>query len=89
MTARYQVSRNNCAILLLVLQVVISVNTVHANDSVCRVVPLLPGTPDNPAKAQASHSYCEIDFSQPSVAVCPKNWSTSAAMLVYDLSGTA
>ncbi|KZX58305.1 hypothetical protein A3709_02245 [Halioglobus sp. HI00S01] len=89
MTARYQVSRNSCAILLLVLQVMIGVNTVHASNSVCRIVPLLPGTPDDPTKAQTSRSYCEIDFSQPSVAVCPKNWSTSAAMLVYDLSGTA
>ena len=31
-------------------------------------------------------SFCAIDFHVPSVALCPKTWSTSAGTLVYDIS---
>ncbi len=31
-------------------------------------------------------AYCEIDFYAPSIAVCPKTWSTSPGMAVYDVS---
>ncbi|MGG7644802.1 hypothetical protein ACQ5SP_08370 [Rhodovulum sp. YNF3179] len=31
-------------------------------------------------------AYCAIDFYAPDVAVCPKTWSTSPGMMVYDIS---
>ncbi|WP_170526142.1 hypothetical protein [Ruegeria arenilitoris] len=31
-------------------------------------------------------AYCEIDFYAPEIAICPKTWSTSPGMAVYDIS---
>ena len=59
-----------------------------SSDAECTTLPLLPGAPDKPARVQASDAFCAIDFDSYSTAICSKNWSTSAAALVYDLSGT-
>jgi hypothetical protein len=37
---------------------------------------------------QWEQRFCEIDFYAANTAVCPKTWSTSPAMLVYDIAQT-
>ena len=54
----------------------------------CHVVSPLPGTIATEADQRTEANYCAIDFASPSVALCPKLWSTSPAMLVYDLVST-
>lgn len=54
----------------------------------CRALPALPGSPADPSGDVARAALCGIDFASPDVAVCPKNWSTSAAALIYDVQGT-
>jgi hypothetical protein len=54
----------------------------------CQVVPALPGSPTDLAGDAARTRLCGINFASANVAVCPKNWSTSAAALVYDVEGT-
>lgn len=54
----------------------------------CGIVPLLPGTPADEADRELEKRYCAIDFASSSIAICPKMWSTSPGMLVYDLAGT-
>ena len=54
---------------------------------VCHRVPPLAEVVDE-ADARAEEAFCRIDFSSPSVGVCPKTWSTSPGAQVYDLEGT-
>jgi hypothetical protein len=42
----------------------------------------------DPAGDRRREALCAIDFASADTAVCPKNWSTSAAALVYALAGT-
>ena len=35
---------------------------------------------------KVEEAYCEIDFYAPNTAICPKTWSTSPGMAVYDVS---
>ena len=76
-----------CAVTMLAL--LITGPTASADGGVdCKTLPPLPGTPDQPSRLRASASFCAIDFDSDNTAICPKNWSTSAAALVYDLTGT-
>ena len=59
------------------------------NQPACKVLPALPGTPADQIADSARQALCAIDFASPDVAVCPKNWSTSAAALIYNVKGTA
>ncbi len=54
----------------------------------CVAVAPLPDTPADPVADARREALCAIDFTSADTAVCPKNWSTSAAALVYDLGGT-
>ena len=54
---------------------------------VCHRVPPLAEVVDE-ADARAEEAFCRINFSSPSVGICPKTWSTSPGALVYDLTGT-
>ena len=74
---------------VLALGTLLIANTsAYAGSVECRALPPLPGTPDPPAGAETAETFCAIDFDSGSTAICPKNWSTSAAALVYDLGGT-
>ncbi len=59
-----------------------------ATDANCRAIAPLPGTPEAPAKAEATDAFCTVDFTSDNTAICAKTWSTSAAALIYDLAGT-
>ena len=62
--------------------------TQAADDYSCEITPLLPGTAAHHEANPARQAFCEVDFGSDNVAVCAKNWSTSAAALVYTLDGT-
>ena len=53
----------------------------------CHIVAPLSGeiSPDDRA---AQDAFCAIDVTNTSVAMCPKNWSTSPAALIYNLEQT-
>ena len=54
----------------------------------CRIVP--PLSPEISAEDQAAQdAFCAIDVTSASVAMCPKNWSTSPAALIYSLEQTS
>ena len=51
-----------------------------------RIDPIPGGTYDKGDGADEA-AYCEIDLYADAVALCPKIWSTSPGMMIYDLSG--
>ncbi|SLN70567.1 hypothetical protein TRL7639_04174 [Falsiruegeria litorea R37] len=50
-----------------------------------RIAPI-PGGFYSKGDAKDEADYCGIDFYDASVALCPKTWSTSPGMMVYDVS---
>ncbi len=50
-----------------------------------RITPI-PGGSYSKGDAKDEADYCGIDFYDASVALCPKTWSTSPGMMVYDVS---
>lgn len=50
-----------------------------------RIAPI-PGGFYSKGDAEDEADYCGIDFYDASVALCPKTWSTSPGMMVYDVS---
>ena len=50
-----------------------------------RIAPM-PGAVYSDKDRKAEAAYCAIDFYAPAVALCPKTWSTSPGMVVYDIS---
>lgn len=50
-----------------------------------RIAPM-PGAVYSEKDQEAERAYCEIDLYAPTVAICPKTWSTSPGMMVYDIS---
>ena len=52
----------------------------------CIRLPRMPGATYSKKDMEAEAEYCAIDFYAPTVALCPKTWSTSPGMMVYDIS---
>ena len=50
-----------------------------------RVAPI-PGGDYSKGDLEDEEAFCAIDFYAPDVALCPKTWSTSPGMMVYDIS---
>ena len=50
-----------------------------------RIAPI-PGGDYGKDDLDEEEGYCAIDFYAPAVALCPKTWSTSPGMMVYDVS---
>jgi hypothetical protein len=50
-----------------------------------RIVPM-PGAIYSEADAKAEAAFCAIDLYAATVGLCPKTWSTSPGMVIYDLS---
>ena len=50
-----------------------------------RITPI-PGGEYDQDDLEAEERYCAIDLYAPTVALCPKTWSTSPGMMVYDIS---
>jgi len=50
-----------------------------------RIAPI-PGGDYSKDDAEQEEAYCAIDFYAADVALCPKTWSTSPGMMVYDIS---
>jgi len=50
-----------------------------------RIAPM-PGAVYSGGDLNDEEDYCEIDLYAPTVALCPKVWSTSPGMMVYDIS---
>ncbi|SEA99208.1 hypothetical protein [Rubrimonas cliftonensis] len=50
-----------------------------------RIAPM-PGADYDKDDLEEAEAFCAIDLYAPTVALCPKTWSTSPGMMVYDLS---
>lgn len=50
-----------------------------------RIAPM-PGAVYSEADRKAEADFCAIDLYAPTTALCPKTWSTSPGMMVYDIS---
>jgi hypothetical protein len=50
-----------------------------------RIAPI-PGGDYSEDDVEEEEGYCAIDFYAPTVALCPKTWSTSPGTIVYDIS---
>jgi hypothetical protein len=50
-----------------------------------RIAPM-PGADYSKGDLKDEEAYCAIDLYAADVAVCPKTWSTSPGMIVYDVS---
>ncbi len=55
----------------------------------CIALAPMPDAVYSEADRQWEQRFCAIDFYTANTALCPKTWSTSPAMLVYDLAQTA
>ncbi|MCO5113642.1 MAG: hypothetical protein M9899_05660 [Bdellovibrionaceae bacterium] len=54
---------------------------------VCRALPKLPNAKYSKGDIEDETALCAIDFyNDPTVALCPKTWSTSPATMLYDIS---
>ena len=54
----------------------------------CRILPPMPGVTLSEGDQAKEKELCGIDFYGGAVALCPKTWSTSAAVMVYDIKGS-
>jgi len=54
----------------------------------CIALAQMPDAVYSESDRQREQRFCEIDFYAANTAVCPKTWSTSPAMLVYDIAQT-
>ncbi len=52
----------------------------------CVRMPAIPGGTYHAADQEDEDSLCGVDLYSLDIAICPKNWSTSAAVVVYDIS---
>ena len=52
----------------------------------CVQIAPIPGGDYSNGDLKDEAEYCEIDLYDASVALCPKTWSTSPGMMVYDIS---
>ncbi len=52
----------------------------------CIEIERIPGGHFHKKDAEQEAAYCGIDFYASTVALCPKTWSTSPGMMVYDVS---
>jgi hypothetical protein len=52
----------------------------------CVRITAIPGGRYSDDDIEEEERYCRIDFYAPAVALCPKTWSTSPGMVVYDIS---
>jgi len=52
----------------------------------CVQINPLPGANYSKSDIDDQSAYCEIDFYAADVSLCPKTWSTSPGMMVYDIS---
>ncbi len=52
----------------------------------CVRITQIPGGAYDKGDLEDEAAYCEIDLYAPTVALCPKTWSTSPGMMVYDIS---
>ncbi|MCC1494520.1 hypothetical protein [Cognatishimia sp. F0-27] len=52
----------------------------------CVRIAQIPGGTYSADDLDEEAAYCSIDFYAPAVALCPKTWSTSPGMMVYDIS---
>lgn len=52
----------------------------------CVRIAKMPGAVYSKDDLKAEEEYCAIDLYAPTVALCPKTWSTSPGMMVYDIS---
>jgi hypothetical protein len=50
-----------------------------------RIAPM-PGADYSGDDLKAEQAFCAIDLYDPAVALCPKTWSTSPGMVIYDIS---
>jgi hypothetical protein len=50
-----------------------------------RIAPM-PGAVYSKDDLKAEEAFCAIDLYDPAVALCPKTWSTSPGMVIYDIS---
>lgn len=50
-----------------------------------RIAPM-PGAVYSKNDQEAEKDYCAIDLYSPDVALCPKTWSTSPGMIIYDVT---
>ncbi|MEW9922261.1 hypothetical protein AB2B41_21900 [Marimonas sp. MJW-29] len=53
----------------------------------CVRIAAIPGGEYSKGDLEEEAIYCGIDLYAPDVALCPKTWSTSPGMMVYDISG--
>lgn len=88
--------------LLLPLAVILLPTAIGASDAVqgtatiyqspngvaerCVRITPLPGAEYSNDDLEDEAAFCEVDFYAPDVALCPKTWSTSPGMMVYDIS---
>jgi hypothetical protein len=75
------------AVIIVAFQAAIPPVSGASLDARCNALPPLE-EPLSDADVAAEHQFCNIDFDGDSIALCPKNWSTSPAALVYDLAGS-
>ena len=52
----------------------------------CVRIASIPGGDYHENDLEEEAAYCEIDLYAPNVALCPKTWSTSPGMMIYDIS---
>ena len=87
---------------LLIAALAVASGAAHASDAVlgeavsftspngvterCVRIAPIPGGTYSDGDAEEEAAYCVIDFYAPTVALCPKTWSTSPGMMVYDVS---
>lgn len=50
-----------------------------------RIAPM-PGAAYTKDDVKAEEAFCAVDLYDPAVALCPKTWSTSPGMVIYDIS---
>lgn len=80
-------------IFLFSTQVFSQENTINHTSpngvlEVCRVLDKIPNGEYSESDLEKESEFCSINFYSPTVALCPKTWSTSPATMVRDISGS-
>jgi hypothetical protein len=63
-----------------------SFTSSHNRIETCRILEPMPGAGYSEKDHKQERKLCAADFYAPSIALCPKTWSTSAAIVIYDVS---
>lgn len=58
-------------------------HSIITSAEVCRISAPMPGATYSAKDLKKQQELCAIDFDDPTVALCPKTWSTSAATSIY------